>query len=164
MDYNFETFPDLIIYDFDGVMTDNTVLVNQNGEESVMVNRADGLAVSEIKKLGIKQIIISTEKNFVVSTRAKKLKIECFQNISNKENTIIELCQNLGISLKNVLFIGNDINDKTAMERVGIRMCPSDAHEQIKTISDFVFKKKGGCGVIRELLDYLTMSNVKNTF
>ena len=129
-----------------------------------MVNRADGLAVSEIKKLGIRQIIISTEKNFVVSARAKKLKIECFQNISNKENTLIELCQNSGISLKNVLFIGNDINDKTAMERVGIRMCPSDAHEQIKVISDFVFKKRGGYGVIRELLDHLTSSHAKNKF
>ena len=61
----------LIIYDFDGVMTDNRVYINQNGDEIVKVNRADGLGISEIKKLGIEQIIISTEKNPIVSTRAK---------------------------------------------------------------------------------------------
>tara|TARA_B100001964_G_scaffold136629_1_gene150796 strand:+ start:684 stop:917 length:234 start_codon:yes stop_codon:yes gene_type:complete len=64
---------DLIIYDFDGVMTDNKVYVDQNGNEMVQVNRADGLSIAKIKKLGIKQIIISTEKNPVVSARASKL-------------------------------------------------------------------------------------------
>ena len=65
----------LIVYDFDGVMTDNRVYIDQNGNETVQVNRSDGLAVSEIKKLGIKQIIISTETNPVVSARAEKLNI-----------------------------------------------------------------------------------------
>ena len=68
----------LLVYDFDGVMTDNKVYIDQNGNEFVQVNRADGLAISEIKKLLIDQIIISTEKNSVVLLRAKKLGIKCF--------------------------------------------------------------------------------------
>lgn len=75
----------LIVYDFDGVMTDNKVYIDQNGMESVQVNRGDGLGVSEIKKLGIKQIILSTEKNLVVAARAKKLKIDCLHGVNNKK-------------------------------------------------------------------------------
>ena len=80
----------LIVYDFDGVMTVNKVYVDQNGNEMVSVNRSDGLGVSEIKKLGIKQIIFSTEKNPVVSARAKKLGIYCLQNID--ELPLIQKC------------------------------------------------------------------------
>ena len=76
---------DIIIYDFDGVMTNNKVYVDQNGNETVQVNRADGLGISEIKKLGIEQIIISTEKNPVVVKRAEKLGISCMQGIENKK-------------------------------------------------------------------------------
>ena len=80
---------DIIIYDFDGVMTNNKVYVDQNGNETVQVNRADGLGISEIKKLGIEQIIISTETNPVVSARANKLEIICLQGIENKKSALI---------------------------------------------------------------------------
>ena len=73
-------------------MTDNKVYVDQNGREMVQVNRADGLGVSEIKKIGIEQIIISTEKNPVVTTRAKKLGICCLQGIENKKDVLIKFC------------------------------------------------------------------------
>ena len=145
----------LIVYDFDGVMTDNKVYIDQNGNEMVQVNRADGLGVSEIKKLGIEQIIISTEQNPVVSARAHKLGIPCLQGIENKKMSLIDYCKDNDIDLKNVAYVGNDINDKEAMEIVGTTYCPSDSHESIKTISDYVFKTKGGEGVIRELLDLI---------
>ena len=82
----------LIAYDFDGVMTDNTVFINQNGQEMAQVNRGDGLAIEKIKNIGIEQIIISTEKNPIVSARAKKLNILCFQGIKNKKNTLTNYC------------------------------------------------------------------------
>ena len=145
----------LIIYDFDGVMTNNKVYVDQNGKEMVQVNRGDGLGVSEIKKLGIKQIIISTEANPVVSKRAKKLGISCLQGIDNKKDALKEYCQENNYDLQNVAFVGNDLNDKEVMGIAGITFCPSDAHESIKTISDFTFKATGGNGVIRELFDIL---------
>ena len=86
---NIKTDIKLIVYDFDGVMTDNKVYVDQFGNESVQVNRGDGLGVSEIKKIGIKQIIISTEKNPIVSSRAKKLKIDCLQGVKNYCNRLL---------------------------------------------------------------------------
>jgi len=145
----------LIVYDFDGVMTDNKVYVDQNGNEMVQVNRADGLGVSEIKKLGIEQIIISTETNPVVSTRADKLGISCLQGIGNKKDVLINYCQKNDYELEYVAYVGNDINDKEAMEIVGYSFCPSDAHGSIKKISNHILDTKGGNGVIRELFDLI---------
>jgi len=146
----------LIVYDFDGVMTNNKVYVDQNGNETVQVNRADGLGISEIKKLGIEQIIISTETNPVVSTRANKLGINCLQGIENKKAALIEYCKNNNFDLQNVAYVGNDINDKEVMEIAGTTYCPSDAHKSIQIISDYILNTKGGDGVIRELLDIRT--------
>lgn len=145
----------LVVYDFDGVMTNNRVYVDQNGAEMVQVNRADGLGVAEIKKLGIEQIIISTEKNRVVSLRANKLGISCLRGIDNKKAALMDYCQKNDIDLKNVAYVGNDINDKDAMEIAGFTFCPADAHKSIKAISDHILKTKGGNGVVRELLDFI---------
>ena len=113
----------LMVYDFDGVMTDNKVYVDQKGNETVQVNRADGLGVSEIKKLDIEQIIISTEKNPVVSARAKKLDIYCLQGIENKnvsfnypgnKNVFEDL--NLEIQLnKTIAFVGSSGSGKSTL-------------------------------------------------
>jgi len=146
----------LMVYDFDGIMTDNKVYVDQSGNEMVQVNRSDGLGVSEIKKLGIVQIIISTEKNPVVSARANKLGINCLQGIDDKKDALLDYCQENNIDLQNIAYVGNDINDKDAMEIAGVTFCPSDAHESIKEISDYVLETEGGGGVIRELFDFLT--------
>ena len=145
----------LIVYDFDGVMTDNKVYVQQHGNEMVQVNRADGLGIAEIKKLGFEQIIISTEKNPVVSTRAKKLGIPCLHGIDNKKSTLIDYCKKNDFDLRHVAYVGNDINDNDAMEITGFVFCPADSHESIKEISDHTLRTKGGDGVIRELFDLL---------
>ena len=105
----------LFVYDFDGVMTDNKVYIDQNGKEMVQVNRADGLGIAEIKKMGIKQIIISTEKNPVVSARANKLEIPCLQGVENKKYALTDYCQKNDIQILQVAYVGNDINDKDAM-------------------------------------------------
>ena len=136
-------------------MTDNKVYIDQEGKETVRVNRADGLGVAEIKKMGIEQLIISTEKNPVVSKRASKLGIFCLQGIENKKAALIDYCKRNNINFQDVGYIGNDINDKEAMEMVGVKFCPSDAHISIKEISNHTFKAIGGDGVIRELLDFL---------
>ena len=145
----------IIFYDFDGVMTNNKVIIDQDGRESVQVNRGDGLDIAEIKKLGVEQIIISTEKNIVVSARAKKLEIPCLQGIINKKQVIMDYCKKNNIDKQYVAYVGNDINDKEAMEISGVTFCPADAHEDIKVISDHILKTKGGDGVIRELLDLI---------
>ena len=144
------------MYDFDGVMTDNKVMVDQQGLESVIVNRGDGLAVSMIKKMNIPQLILSTEVNSVVLKRAEKLKIKCIKGAENKKEKLKEYCRQNDIDFKDVLYIGNDINDLDVMEMVGHPYCPADAHESIKCISMKILSSNGGDGVIRELLDLLT--------
>jgi len=146
---------DLICYDFDGVMTDNIAYIDENGREMVKINRSDGLGVSEIKQLGLKQIIISTEKNPVVGQRSKKLGLTCLQGISDKTYALKRCCQKNNISLDEVAYVGNDINDLEAMKLASITFCPADAHKSIKKISDHVLKSKGGQGVVREIFDYL---------
>ena len=121
----------------------------------VQVNRADGLGVAEIKKMGIKQIIISTEKNPVVSARANKLDIHCFQGIDSKKDKLLKYCQEININLSQVAYVGNDINDYDAMAISGFAFCPADAHQNIKEIADHILLTNGGNGVIRELFDVL---------
>ena len=151
----------LIVYDFDGVMTDNKVYIDQKGNEIVQVNRSDGLAIGEIKKIQINQIIISTEKNPVVSVRAKKLGITCLQEIKNKEDSLRKYCQENDFALKNVAFVGNDINDLDAMSIVAYSFCPSDAYQSVKDISTFILDSKGGNGVIREIYDFLIKRGIE---
>lgn len=141
----------LIIYDFDGVMTDNRVIVSQDGMESVVVHRGDGYGVSQIKKLSIDQVIISTETNPVVERRAEKLKIDIIHGVSDKKSTVMKYCQEKGYAPEEVMFIGNDLNDYDAMMTVGIKGAPADAEEEILAIADWVSQVKGGHGVIREL-------------
>ena len=144
----------LFVYDFDGVMTNNKAYVDNQGNEFVQVNRADGLGISEIKKIGFKQIILSSEKNLVVSARAKKVQISCIQGVENK-NVLINYCNSNKLKLSDVAYIGNDINDYEVMRSVGYTFCPKDAHNDIKNISDYVFLTSGGDGVIRELYDLI---------
>ena len=110
---------------------------------------------AEIKKLGIKQIIISTEENPVVSVRAKKLKITCLQGIENKKIALMDYCRSNDIDHENVAYVGNDINDMEAIKFVGLTFCPADAHNSIKAISDHILNSKGGDAVTRELFDIL---------
>ena len=148
----------LIVYDFDGVMTDNKVYVDQHGNEMVQVSRADGLGIAEIRKLGIQQMILSTETNPVVSARAKKLDLFCLQGVDKKAQALTEYCNVHQISLSDVAYVGNDINDLEVMKLVGITFCPADAHVSIKEISQCILSSKGGNGVSREILDLLSQS------
>lgn len=136
-------------------MTDNRVILREDGLESVVVNRSDGLAVGIIKEMGIRQMILSKEKNKVVEARARKLDIPVFQGIDNKKDALLRYCLSENINLQSVAYIGNDLNDLEAMTVVGFPACPSDACEEIKKISRVVFKAAGGAGVVREFLDYL---------
>lgn len=146
---------DLIVYDFDGVMTDNRAIVFQDGSEAVIVNRADGLGVERIRKLGIPQLILSTETNPVVKARAEKLRLEVISSCENKKMAIMKYCLQNRLDIEKVLYIGNDINDLEVMKIVGYPVAPAEAHRDIIKISCLVTKAKGGGGVIRELADLI---------
>ena len=134
----------LIVYDFDGVMTDNHVFVDENGKETVMVNRGDGWGVNMIRALGIRQVIISTEVNPVVEKRANKLKLDVIHGVEDKRITVIKYCEQEGIDLQDVMYIGNDLNDYEAMNVVGVKGVPADAEPEVKKIADWVSRKNGG--------------------
>lgn len=145
----------LVVYDFDGVMTDNTVTVDQDGRESVCANRSDGLGVGLIRKLGLEQVILSTETNPVVRARAEKIGIEATHGVRDKASALLELAKKRDISVAEVLFVGNDTNDLDAMALAGFRVAPSDAHPSILAQAHYITKARGGHGVIRELADVL---------
>ena len=145
-----------IFYDFDGVMTNNKVLLSENGHESVFVNRSDGLAVSYLKELKIKQYIISTEKNPVVSRRADKLAIDVFQGVKDKVAIIKKIIADEKFSLENVVFIGNDLNDLEAINLIPKSFCPNDSHEKVLESGCTILNISGGDGVIMALYNYIT--------
>ena len=144
---------DAFVFDFDGVLTDNLVYLDQNGVESVSCSRADGLAFDVLRKLNKPAFILSTEKSIVVAMRAKKLKIPAIQGVSDKVRAIKELIDENHYNIKNILYVGNDLNDYLAMQFCGYSVCPSDSHPKIKHISDICLSTNGGNGVVRELLE-----------
>ena len=144
---------DVFIFDFDGVLTNNLVYIDQEGKEIVSCSRADGLAFDVLKKLNKKSFILSTEKNSVVAMRARKLKIPVMQGVFNKVEAIKELIEKNNYNLKNILYVGNDLNDYRVMKLCGYTACPADSHERIKNISKILLTKNGGDGVVRELLE-----------
>jgi YrbI family 3-deoxy-D-manno-octulosonate 8-phosphate phosphatase len=153
---------DALVFDFDGVLTNNLVHLNQDGEEWVSCSRADGLAFDVLRKLQIPTYILSTEKNPVVMARANKLKIPALQGIVNKVEGIKELADKKGFKLQNILYVGNDLNDYRVMQLCGYTACPSDSHNMIKSIATVVLKAEGGNGVVRELLeDVLNIDFIK---
>ena len=131
---------DALIFDFDGVLTDNKVHVSENGMEWVSCSRADGLAFDVLKKLNKPAYILSTEKNLVVTARAKKLNIFALQGVENKVYAIKELAIKEGFNQENILYVGNDLNDFNVMELCKYTACPSDSHKRIKAISTIILK------------------------
>jgi YrbI family 3-deoxy-D-manno-octulosonate 8-phosphate phosphatase len=144
---------DAFVFDFDGVLTNNFVQIDENGKESVSCSRADGLAFDVLKKLNKSVYILSTEKNLVVRARAKKLKIPAIQGVSDKVEAIKKLVDENHYNLQNILYVGNDLNDYQVMKLCGFSVCPADSHPKIKEISSIVLKTNGGNGIARELLE-----------
>ncbi|MCF8297389.1 MAG: HAD hydrolase family protein [Saprospiraceae bacterium] len=150
---------DLIVFDFDGVLTNNQVLVFADGREAVFVNRSDGLAITRLIKYGYRMIIISTETNNVVKARAEKLRIPVISGVEDKKQILIDYCNRNQFDLEKTIFVGNDINDREVMMTVGIPICPNDAYPIIKNISKVILKSNGGFGVVRELMDLILLNH-----
>ena len=146
---------DCIIFDFDGVFTNNKVIVSETGIESVVCNRSDGLGLAMIHSIGIKTLILSTEKNRVVSTRANKLNIECIQGVDNKYAELVRLSQDWEIPLANIAFVGNDINDLECMEVVGFPVAVADAYPPVIDVATIILTRKGGEGAVREICEMI---------
>jgi N-acylneuraminate cytidylyltransferase len=145
--------PRLIVFDFDGVFTDNLVYVFEDGREMVRCSREDSLGLDLLKKRGIPMMILSTETNPVVAARAKKLKIDLAQGQGDKASFLESYLAKNSIPPDQVVYLGNDINDLAAMALVGLTVCPADANEAVQAACHLVLTKSGGRGAVRELCD-----------
>ena len=148
-----------IAFDFDGVFTDNRVYVMQTGEEAVVCDRSDGMGISMLRKAGIPLVIISTEKNPVVAVRAAKLNIDVLQGIENKLPVLSQWAAENQLSIEQVAFIGNDINDVDCLNAVGLGIAVADAYPIAVDAADYVLTKNGGQGAVREIADLWLSAN-----
>lgn len=145
-----------LIMDFDGVMSDDLVYVDQNGCESVRCSRSDGYGISLLKeKTAIQLLILSRETNPVVQARANKLEIETFQSVTKKDEAIKGLIAERKLDQNQIIYIGNDLTDLVVLPLVGYFACPADAHPQVLRQADLVLKHTGGKGAIRELAEMI---------
>ena len=117
----------LVAFDFDGVFTDNSVLVFEDGTEAVRGSRADGIGLRKRDRLGVETIIISTEENRVVAERAKKLKIRCVHGVEDKRAVLQRITDEYGFDLSETAFVGNDINDGECLRASGLGGRVADA-------------------------------------
>ena len=153
------TFPkrvSLVVMDFDGVLTDNRVWVDQDGRERVAAYRSDSMGLNVVRRsLPIEFLVLSTETDPVVTARCNKMKIPAIQGVSEKASVLQELLQQKNLPADEVLYIGNDVNDLGCFEIAGYAVAPADAEEEVKRRADLVLTRKGGLGAVRELCDLL---------
>jgi len=154
--------PKLIITDIDGVWTDGGMYYDQTGNESKKFHIYDGAGVLFCKKLNIPVAIITGENTEIVRKRAEKLKIDfVLMGVENKLATAQELCDKMKISLKEVAFIGDDLNDIALLTKVGYACVPQNAPEYMKRLVNNVTRKKGGEGAFREFVENILENNNK---
>lgn len=147
----------LFLSDVDGVLTDGGMYYSESGNELKKFNAKDGMAFQLLREKGIKVGIVTSENTKIVENRSKKLKLD-FTIQGKKEkgklDAVHEICNELGISLSEVGYAGDDINCKLLLENVGYAFCPKDAVEEIKQIEGIkIINCNGGDGVIRKIVD-----------
>lgn len=155
----FSTKPRLLVFDFDGVMTDNSVIVNESGSEAVICDRGDGLGIQKLRETNIELIVLSTEVNTVVEARCNKLKIECIQGCDDKLLTLKRIAKERSIHPSNICYVGNDLNDLDCMKWVDMPIAVNNAVEEIKSLSSYITKNSGGKGAVREICE-LFLKNI----
>ena len=147
----------LFATDVDGTMTDACMYYAENGIELKKINFRDGMGFKLLRDAGIKTAIITSENTPIVKKRADKLKVD-YLSMENwtKLDFVKSICKELKISLDEVAYIGDDINDIELLTAVKYKACPSDAVKKVKSIKDIiVLENKGGDGAVREFIELL---------
>jgi 3-deoxy-D-manno-octulosonate 8-phosphate phosphatase (KDO 8-P phosphatase) len=145
----------MVFFDFDGVFTDNRVLISEDGKESVLCYRSDGVGLSKLKKAGVDCMVVSSEPNPVVSIRCQKLNIECIQGVRDKLTVIKQILEEKKIEALQCVFVGNDDGDLGAMRFVGIPVAVADAYPHIKDAARIILTRDGGRGAVREICELI---------
>jgi 3-deoxy-D-manno-octulosonate 8-phosphate phosphatase (KDO 8-P phosphatase) len=143
----------LVVFDFDGVFTDNRVWTNEHGEESVVCWRGDGFGLRRLDEVDVGYVIVSTEANAAVGARARKLRADCVQDVPDKLIVMREQAETRGVPLERTAYVGNDINDSECLRAVGLPVVPADAWPEVVPLARLVLTRRGGEGCVRELCD-----------
>jgi YrbI family 3-deoxy-D-manno-octulosonate 8-phosphate phosphatase len=154
----------LALFDFDGVFTSNHVFTFEDGREAVMGSRFDGIGLRRLERAGVIPFVLSAEKNPVVSTRCKKLSIECLQGCGDKNAAFDEILAQQGITAREVAFVGNDINDIPCLKRVGLPVVVADAYSDVLGHAVLRTSAAGGHGAVREICDLIASIREKQLF
>jgi YrbI family 3-deoxy-D-manno-octulosonate 8-phosphate phosphatase len=146
----------LLVMDFDGVMTDDRVWVDQDGREMVAANRADGLGLDRLKELtNIRAMVISRETNPVVSKRCDKLGIPVIQSAKDKAAALKATLAKYDLKPEEVIYLGNDLNDLPCFPLAGYAIAPASACAAVRQQADWVLAARGGYGAVREACELL---------
>lgn len=153
MDYNKIK---LIVLDVDGTLTDGGIYYDSKGNEMKRFDVKDGLGILVARSAGLKFAILTGRVSPMVACRAKELGIEYLvQGVQKKYPALLDLAGKCGLSMDEIGYIGDDLNDLQCMEAVGFRACPADAVPRIKSICHYVSVLPGGRGAVRDSLEHL---------
>ncbi len=145
----------LLVLDFDGVMTDNRVLVDQDGREAVWCNRGDGLGIARLKEAGVQVLVLSTEANRVVEARCRKLGVQWIQACADKLARLRDATARLAVTRDETAYVGNDINDLPPLQWVGVPIAVGDAEPAVRAVARLVTSRPGGWGAVREVCEWV---------
>ena len=155
--------PKLILTDIDGVWTDGGMYYDQTNNEWKRFHTYDSAGVLFAHRLGIPVGIITGEETKIVERRANKLKVDyLYQGVKDKLNTAEFLCQQLGITLLDVAYIGDDLGDISLLKSVRWAGVPSSAPQYIRALSNIPLSKRGGDGVFREFVETIIIDSGQN--
>ncbi len=152
-----------VVFDFDGVHTDDSVWLDQEGRETVRVSRSDGYGVRLLRASGIRLLILSMETNPVVAQRATKLQIEVIQGENDKGVALRSWLTANALDPARVAYLGNDVNDIPALEQVGWPVVVADAHPAARVLGRLILRSRGGEGAVRELADLILEQGSSNS-
>ncbi|MCP4679410.1 MAG: acylneuraminate cytidylyltransferase [Deltaproteobacteria bacterium] len=148
------TLPDplgALVLDFDGVFTDNRAIVHQDGTESVVVSRSDGMWLSRLMRTGLPVFVLSSEVNPVVATRCNKLGVECISGVGDKGAVLREWLDERDIAASTIVYVGNADNDRACLEMAGLAVVVADAEPEAIDCADYILASTGGNGAVAEI-------------
>src|SRR5215216_5842382 len=154
----------LFATDVDGVLTDAGMYYSETGDEWKKFHTRDGMGIKLLQKAGVITAIVTQERTKLVARRAEKLAIpELHQGVMDKLSLIRDMAERYGLSLREVAYIGDDVNDVEALGAVGFSAAPADGMASVLATVDYVCKKKGGEGAVREITDMILAAQTPAT-
>ena len=152
----------LVVFDVDGVMTDEGLIFDENGVEYKRFNAKDGQGIVLLNNSGFKTAIITARQNNTVRVRFEILKMnDLYEGQKNKEEALEELIKKYDLDYSQVAYMGDDLPDIGVLKKVGFGACPNNAAEEVKAVADFITEKSGGNGAVRELCNFL-LENIED--